>query len=211
MGKYISDVDYLFLQPFNNSFVKWMHDLVTTNHVLIDFPEHLPELYFNIIDRENKKVFLPIDTVERKYGENIRELTREKETLAAKMRIHDEFGQALLAAHRLTARPSEPEQRAEVLRLWRQNLTLMERLGEEKPSSQGFAALIASASAIGVRLTVDGALPPEGTACASLLESAARECLTNAARHAGSAELILRLLRGSGRLRAVFTNYGRPP
>ena len=76
MGKYISDVDYLFLQPFNNSFVKWMHDLVTTNHVLVDFPEHLPELYFNIIDRENKKVFLPIDTVERKYGENYDDFIR---------------------------------------------------------------------------------------------------------------------------------------
>ena len=147
----------------------------------------------------------------RRYGENIRELTREKETLAAKMRIHDEFGQALLAAHRLTARPSEPEQRAEVLRLWRQNLTLMERLGEEKLPSQGFAALIASASAIGVRLTVDGSLPPEGTPCASLLESAARECLTNAARHAGGTELRLTLRRGSGRLRAVFTNDGDAP
>lgn len=27
LDKYISDVDYLFLQPFNNSFTKWMKDL----------------------------------------------------------------------------------------------------------------------------------------------------------------------------------------
>ena len=76
MGKYISDVDYLFLQPFNNSFVKWMHDLVTTNHVLIDYPEHLPKLYFNIIDREHKKIFLPIDTVNREFGENYDDFIR---------------------------------------------------------------------------------------------------------------------------------------
>ena len=68
--KYISDVDYLFLQPFNNSFTKWLGDLVTTNHVLINYQEHLPKLYFNIIDREDKKVFLPVDTVNREYGEN---------------------------------------------------------------------------------------------------------------------------------------------
>ena len=68
--KYISDVDYLFLQPFNNSFSKWMKDLVTTNHILVDYPEHLPKLYFSIIDREHKKIFLPIDTVNRAYGEN---------------------------------------------------------------------------------------------------------------------------------------------
>lgn len=147
----------------------------------------------------------------RRYGENIRELTREKETLAAKMRIHDEFGQALLAARRLTARPSKPAQRAEVLRLWRQNLTLMERLGEEEPPSQGFAGLIESAKAIGMQLIVDGALPPSGTACASLLESAARECLTNAARHAGGTQLRLHLRPSSGKLRAVFTNDGKAP
>lgn len=76
MGKYISDVDYLFLQPFNNSFVKWMHDLVTTNHVLVDYPEHLPKLYFNIIDREHKKLFLPIDTVNREFGENYDDFIR---------------------------------------------------------------------------------------------------------------------------------------
>lgn len=68
--KYISDVDYLFLQPFNNSFTKWLGDLVTTNHVLINYQEHLPKLYFNIIDREDKKVFLPVDTVNREYGED---------------------------------------------------------------------------------------------------------------------------------------------
>ena len=147
----------------------------------------------------------------RRYGENIRELTREKETLAAKMRIHDEFGQALLAARRLTARPSEPAQRAEVLRLWRQNLTLMERLGEEKPPSQGFDGLIEAAKAIGMQLIVDGALPPSGTACASLLESAARECLTNAARHAGGTQLRLHLRPSAGKLRAVFTNDGTAP
>ena len=147
----------------------------------------------------------------RRYGENIRELTREKETLAAKMRIHDEFGQALLAARRLTARPSEPAQRAEVLRLWRQNLTLMERLGEEKPPSQGFAGLIESAKAIGMQLIVDGPLPPEGTTCAALLESAARECLTNAARHARGTQLHLHLRPSTGKICAVFTNDGAAP
>ena len=147
----------------------------------------------------------------RRYGENIRELTRERETLAAKMRIHDEFGQALLAARRLTARPSDAAQRAEVLRLWKQNLTLMERLGEEKPPSQGFDGLIEAAKAIGMQLIVDGALPPSGTACASLLESAARECLTNAARHAGGTQLRLHLRPSSGKLRAVFTNDGKAP
>ena len=50
-GKYISDVDYMYLKPFNNNFTKWVGDLVTENRVLINHREHLPELYFNIIER----------------------------------------------------------------------------------------------------------------------------------------------------------------
>lgn len=46
------------------------------NRVLINHREHLPELYFNIIEREEKKVFLPIDTVDRKFGENYDDFIR---------------------------------------------------------------------------------------------------------------------------------------
>lgn len=67
---YITDLDYMYLKPFNNSFTKWVRDLVTANKVLVDYREHLPKLYFNIIEREEKKIFLPIDTVSRAYGEN---------------------------------------------------------------------------------------------------------------------------------------------
>ena len=147
----------------------------------------------------------------RKYGENIRELTREKETLAAKMRIHDEFGQALLSARRLAVQPSDPAQRAEVLRLWRHSLTMMERMGEEKPPSHSLAGLIEAAKAFGMQFAVDGALPPEGTPCASLLESAARECLTNAARHADATQLCASLRPSSGGITATFTNDGEAP
>lgn len=74
--RYISDIDYMYLKPFNNSFTKWVGDLVTENRVLINHREHLPELYFNIIEREEKKVFLPIDTVDRKFGENYDDFIR---------------------------------------------------------------------------------------------------------------------------------------
>ena len=67
---YITDLDYMYLKPFNNSFTKWVRDLVTANKVLVDYREHLPKLYFNIIEREEKKIFLPIDTVSRAHGEN---------------------------------------------------------------------------------------------------------------------------------------------
>lgn len=147
----------------------------------------------------------------RGYSSTIRELTREKETLAAKLRIHDGFGQALLATRRLRAHPSDAQQRTEVLRMWRQNLRLMEHMDAANPSAHGFAALLRAAEAIGMHIAVDGSLPPESAACASLLESAAHECLTNAARHAGSTQLFMRIDVCGGRVRAEFTNDGAVP
>lgn len=89
--KYISDLDYMFLRPFNNSFTKWIKDLVTTNHVLTDYSEYLPKLYYHIMDREGKKLFLPIDTVNREYGESYEdflELLKERKRLILRPSIH---------------------------------------------------------------------------------------------------------------------------
>ncbi len=91
--KYITDLDYMYLKPFNNSFTKWVRDLVTTNKVLIDYREYLPRLYFNIIEREGKKVFLPIDTIERAYGENYDDF----------IKLLDEKGELIIRPDRFSA------------------------------------------------------------------------------------------------------------
>lgn len=94
--KYITDLDYMYLKPFNNSFTKWVGDLVTENRVLIDYREYLPRLYFNIIERENKKAFLPIDTVNREYGENYDDF----------IKLLDERGELVIRPDRTSARRS---------------------------------------------------------------------------------------------------------
>ena len=147
----------------------------------------------------------------RRYGGTIRELTRERETLAAKMRIHDGFGHALIATRRLCARPPELAQRAEALRMWRQNLNLMKHLDQALPPERDFSALFHAAEAIGMRIQLDGDLSPDQLNCAPLLENAARECLTNAARHAGATQLRMRIASAEGWIRAEFTNDGAHP
>ena len=91
--KYITDLDYMYLKPFNNSFTKWVRDLVTANKVLIDYREYLPRLYFNIIEREDKKVFLPIDTIERADGENYDDF----------IKLLDEKGELIIRPDRFSA------------------------------------------------------------------------------------------------------------
>lgn len=105
-GKYISDVDYMYLKPFNNSFTKWVGDLVTENRVLINHREHLPELYFNIIEREEKKVFLPIDTVDRKFGENYDDFIRLLDERGELVIRRPHLGESLRVCHKAHGRGS---------------------------------------------------------------------------------------------------------
>ncbi|MDY4138806.1 MAG: hypothetical protein SOY30_05665 [Eubacteriales bacterium] len=147
----------------------------------------------------------------RCYSGQIRRLTREKEALEAKVRIHDVFGQALLAARRLTAMPSGTAQRTEVLRLWRKSLALMEGADGTGSAQNSLDGLIAAAKAIGVHIAVEGDAIPPDAAWMPLICSAAHECLTNTVRHAGGTELRIRMTQRDGWVCAVLTNDGRPP
>lgn len=50
--KYITDFEYLFLSPFNNSFSKWIDDIATTNLILDEYKIYSKNIHF-IINRRN--------------------------------------------------------------------------------------------------------------------------------------------------------------
>lgn len=62
--QYVTDFEYLFLTPHNNSFSKLVGDIITTNRVLKDQAEHCRKIYFSIIQRRGEAIVLP------KSGEN---------------------------------------------------------------------------------------------------------------------------------------------
>lgn len=76
---YISDLDYLSLQPFNNSFTKWIEDIYTASRVLIDHPDVMRKVYFSIIQRNGKQIILPNGGADREYTvDDIADLIKEK-------------------------------------------------------------------------------------------------------------------------------------
>lgn len=162
------------------------------------------------LHEENRRV-AQLNLRLRRYGAQICELTREKETLAARVRIHDDFGQALLAARRLGAQQGDARQREQVLALWRTSLALLRGTGEKEPPAAGLGALVEAARAVGVAVTAEGPQPAADSPAAALLLHAAHECLTNTVRHAGGTALHISLSREGGRLVAVLTNDGRAP
>lgn len=79
---YITDFQYLYMMPFNNSFGKWLEDILTTQRVLTHFDEHFRRVYFSIIRREGKPLILRVGQEDREYTvQDILDLLREKGAL----------------------------------------------------------------------------------------------------------------------------------
>ena len=80
--RYISDFEYIFLSPINNSFSKWIDDILTTNRILSEYKKFCREVYFSIIERNRKKLIFKVDDEKREYiAEDIFSLLKEKRIL----------------------------------------------------------------------------------------------------------------------------------
>lgn len=79
--KYFSDFEYSFVSSINNAYEKWLKDRLTPYYILQNYTELLPEIYFNIIKRDDeiKVISLPENRVVS-FDEIIKCL-QEKKTL----------------------------------------------------------------------------------------------------------------------------------
>lgn len=150
-------------------------------------------------------------TETRLLADHVQELVRERENLHAKTRLHDRMGQGLIAARRVlvkgdTMDPSEASAAAELLR---QAVYAMQNDSEYPAEHSQWAQLQNDAAAVGVEIVPDGSLPQSSVGRA-LLHIAARECLTNAVRHADATKLFIKL-RETDELQIEITNDGRVP
>lgn len=76
---YITDFDYITTAPYNNSFTKWLEDILTTSRVLKNFDEHNRQIYFSIIQRYGAQMILRVGQEDREYSvDDVLELLREK-------------------------------------------------------------------------------------------------------------------------------------
>ena len=79
---YISDFEYIYLSPFNNSFSKWLDDILTTNRILSKYGQFNRKVYFSIIERNFSKLIFKVGHENRPYSvDYIIELLREKKML----------------------------------------------------------------------------------------------------------------------------------
>ncbi len=144
----------------------------------------------------------------RAFGDNVTGYTIEKELLQTKIRIHDDFGKALLAAKHYLKEGGGDRDR--LLDIWRTNVVLLEK---EKSGDNPdiYASVMQAAKDVGVKVNIDGELPTEGSA-AEIVLTALRECITNTFRHAKGDELYVKVDAADEFEQIVeMTNNGQPP
>ncbi|MGN0355443.1 MAG: sensor histidine kinase [Muricoprocola sp.] len=146
----------------------------------------------------------------RRYGENMVSFVRNREILEAKMRIHNEFGQTLLASRTYLVNGAAAPDSADILKRWNYVVALLKKECEPEDSINNWNSFVNAAVSAGVRINLKGELP-KTEAMIRLLITAATEALTNAVRHAGADELTIQISHINETLEILFTNNGRKP
>lgn len=75
---YVSDFEYLYLKPFNNSFSKWLTERTFADKIFIEYKDVQRKIFFTIFSRDGGKIILPYGGAEREYSiEDIRMFLKE--------------------------------------------------------------------------------------------------------------------------------------
>ena len=144
----------------------------------------------------------------RKHGENVDELTRSKERLETKARIHSELGQALLSTRRYLLEESDGQHAP--LEIWQRNIAMLRKEAVLKEEEQPLEMLSRIAVSTGIAIQIDGELP-HSQEVQKLFVQAAAETLTNAISHAQAKTLYIILEETEHLYTVCFRNDGNQP
>ena len=156
--------------------------------------------------RRNNERLTAVNERIREHTRSMDQIVREREILAAKIRLHDDFGRSVLAIRAYLSQPDGD--RDALLALLKTPVFLFSH--EEEPDTSGdlLAALEEAAAAIGIEIVYDGALPETHR---NVLIVAIHECLTNTVKHADGNRITVKSRCADGRICATITNDGKPP
>lgn len=143
----------------------------------------------------------------RQYGENVDALTRSRERLETKVRIHGELGQALMATRRYLM---DAESVEAPLEQWKRSIAMLRKEAGSQKAEDPIEILSKAAHAAGIRLQIRGELLQD-TSYRRLFLLAASEAMTNAVFHANAKNLFIDLTEDTACWEMRFTNDGAVP
>lgn len=146
----------------------------------------------------------------QEYGENVYDITREREILTAKVNIHDMLGRAQLITKRYIENAESDITKDELIGIWNGTLYLFDGGFADAKDDISLDELYDAAKIMGIRLIIDGKIPKDKRLLRFIM-SGARESLTNALHHAKASELRVRLNSKNSLFVIEFTNDGLQP
>lgn len=146
----------------------------------------------------------------QEYGENVYDITREREILTAKVNIHDMLGKALLVTKRYIENGDDGITEKELTEMWKGTLYLFDGGFTEGSDSGNLDELYDAAKLMGIKLNVNGSIPADNRLLRFIM-SGARESLTNAVQHAKATELTVSLYYEYSFFVIEYTNDGAKP
>lgn len=142
----------------------------------------------------------------RKYGETVTEVTKERETLAARVKVHDGMGSLILKTKRALLQ-GEGDKEA-LIREWNGVVAFVSSPETEEDRAEEIKK---TAKSVGVKILYTGVRPLKGSVAEKILANAVFECITNTARHADGDELYITVSDDGAFFTARIGNNGRPP
>ena len=171
-------------------------DMTELYHKKLELKEQIKQL--NAISRELKLL-----------SDNVLILTREKEVLSAKTKLHDYMGAGLIAMRQIL-RHNQTEEAANAIELLRQAVSAIKNDNTYPQGRSELDGFMHDAEAIGIKVNLTGELPEqEELRCVMIL--AMRECLTNSVRHAGATALHVAVEKNGDSISMKITNDGKAP
>ena len=138
------------------------------------------------------------------------EIIRAEETLAMKLRVHDDIGHSILAARRVLLQHTDLEEIRANAALWEQSISVLYRSSQITAQSEPLEAAKKRAEELGVSVLVTGNAPQRQW-IRTLSALAICECAANCVRHANGTELYVYFLQKPGCLEVALTNNGAAP
>ena len=185
-------------------------EIITTagDHFFQVLASEVSELYRNkvLLKEENQKL-QEMSVAMKELSKNVITLTREEEMLSMKMRVHDNLGYSVLAAHRMLMQESEAD-RDVFLSQWKQTLDLLNKDNESVEGEQLHRQVQERAEILGVKIIYTGEQVWESH-ISELMDIILLEALSNCVRHAGASELYVKLSSGGQEWIMVITDNGQ--
>ena len=146
----------------------------------------------------------------RRLFEQMPEIIREEETLAMKLRVHDDIGHSILAARRVLLQHTDLKELRANAALWEQSISVLYRSSQITAQSEPLEAAKKRAEELGVSVLLTGN-EPQRQWIRALSALAICECAANCVRHADGTELYVRFWQKPDCMEVSLTNNGAVP